>query len=69
MRRCKICGGKAEIIDSKDVVINRYASGYKVICSNIGCNNMTDWYRSEAQAISTWQDANEDKKNEKVCKG
>ena len=58
MRRCKVCGSKAEIIDSKDVVINRYVSGFKVICSNIGCPNDTGWFGSEAQAISAWQDLN-----------
>lgn len=69
MRRCKICGGKAELIDSKDAVIHRYVSGFKVICSSIGCKNMTDWYGSESQAISAWQDMNkEEHKGEKVRK-
>lgn len=58
MRKCKLCGGNAEIIDSMDAIINRYVSGFKVICSNIGCNNATGWYGSEEQAISAWQDAN-----------
>jgi len=68
MRKCKLCGARAELIDSKDVVINRYVSGFKVICSNLACKNTTDWYGSEAQAISAWQDANKETKNEKVCK-
>ena len=58
MRRCKLCGGKAEIITSEDVIINKYVKGYKVICSGIGCQNETEWFRSEAQAISNWQDNN-----------
>ena len=58
MRKCKICGKKAELISSEDVIINRYAKGYKVICSGVGCLNSTEWYGSEAQAISAWQDAN-----------
>ena len=58
MRKCKLCGGKAEIIYSEDLVTTKYVTGYKVICSNIGCTNSTDWYGSESQAISTWQDAN-----------
>ena len=58
MRRCKSCGGKAEIITSEDVIINRYVTGYKVICSAIGCPNETDWFGSEAQAVSAWQDNN-----------
>lgn len=58
MRKCNICGGKAEIITSEDVIINKYVKGYKVICSNIGCQNSTDWFGTEAQAISSWQDNN-----------
>jgi hypothetical protein len=58
MRRCCVCGGKAEIIPSMDAIINSCSSGYKVICSNIGCTNATDWYSSEYQAISAWQDSN-----------
>lgn len=58
MRNCKLCGGKAELIDSKDAVISRYVSGFKVICSNLGCKNCTKWFGSEAQAISAWQDNN-----------
>ena len=69
MRKCKLCGSRAELIDSKDVVINRYVSGFKVICSNLGCKNATIWYGSESQAISAWQEANKESKNEKVCKG
>lgn len=58
MRRCKLCGGKAEIITSEDVIINKYVKGYKIICSGIGCQNETEWFGSEAQAISNWQDNN-----------
>lgn len=58
MRKCKLCGGKAEIITSDDVIINKYVEGYKVICSNLGCPNTTEWFGSEAQAISAWQDSN-----------
>ena len=58
MRRCKICGGKAEIITSDDMIINKYVKGYKVICSTIGCSNGTEWYGTEEQAISSWQDNN-----------
>lgn len=58
MRKCKLCGSKAELITSEDVVINKYVKGYKVICHNLGCNNKTDWYGSEEQAISAWQDLN-----------
>lgn len=58
MRKCKLCGGKAEIITSDDMIINKYVEGYKVICSNLGCSNTTDWYGSEALAISAWQDSN-----------
>ena len=64
MRRCAICGGKAEVITSEDIITNRFVTGYKVICSAIGCGNATDWYGSEAQAISIWQDAN--KKTAKI---
>jgi hypothetical protein len=58
MRKCKLCGGKAELIASKDMIIHDYALGYKVICSRIGCKNSTQWYPTEAQAISSWQDSN-----------
>lgn len=58
MRKCKECGSKAEIITSEDVIINQYVKGYKVICSNLGCQNETEWFGSEAQAVSVWQDAN-----------
>ena len=58
MRRCKLCGGKAEIITSEDLIINKYAVGYKVICSNIGCPLETDWWDTEEKAISEWQDSN-----------
>lgn len=58
MRKCKVCGSKAEIITSEDVIINKYVKGYKVICSNLGCSNETDWCSSEASAISDWQDSN-----------
>ena len=58
MRKCKLCGSKAEVITSEDVIINKYVKGYKVICSKIGCPNKTDWYGSEAQAVSVWQDEN-----------
>lgn len=58
MRKCKLCGGKAEILTSEDMIINKYVKGYKVICSAIGCLNSTDWYGSEEQAISAWQESN-----------
>ena len=58
MRRCKLCGKKAEIITSEDLIINKYTTGYKVICSTIGCQNETAWYGTEEQAISAWQDSN-----------
>ena len=58
MRRCELCGSKAEIITSDGIIISKYPQGYKVVCSRIGCNNETDWYGSEEQAISAWQDAN-----------
>lgn len=58
MKKCKLCGGKAEIITSEGITISKYAKGYKVICSRIGCNNETDWVKTEAQAISEWQDSN-----------
>lgn len=61
MRRCALCGKKAELITSEDVIISKYVTGYKVICSDICCTNSTDWYDTEAQAISAWQDQN--KKN------
>ena len=58
MRRCCLCGGKAEIITSEDVIINKYVKGYKAICTNFGCPNETDWFSTEEQALSSWQDAN-----------
>ena len=58
MRKCKLCGSKAEIITSEDAIINKFIVGYKVICSNLGCQNATDWYGDESQAISEWQDSN-----------
>lgn len=58
MRKCKLCGGKAEILTSEDIIINKCVSGYTVVCSNIGCPNRTDWFNNEYQAISAWQDAN-----------
>lgn len=58
MRKCKVCGGKAEIITSEEVIIRKYVKGYRVICSNLGCKNETDWYGSEEKAISVWQDLN-----------
>jgi len=58
MRKCSLCGCKAEIITSEDVIINKYVKGYKVICSNIGCQNSTDWYGTADQAVSSWQDSN-----------
>ena len=58
MRKCRLCGGKAEIITSEGITIPKYAKGYKVICSNIGCNNSTNWERTEELAISAWQDGN-----------
>jgi hypothetical protein len=58
MRKCKLCGSKAEIITSEDVIINKYVKGYKVICSNLACPNETNWYGNEEQAISEWQDTN-----------
>jgi len=63
MLRCKCCGGKAECISSMDAIINTCSTGYKVICSRIGCRNATKWYNTEYQAISAWQDAN---KNDEV---
>ena len=63
MRRCALCGGKAEIITSEDVIINKYVVGYKVICSEIGCPNETSWLKSEELAISAWQDANRKSKS------
>lgn len=58
MRKCKLCGGKATIINSEDAVINKYVVGYKVICDNLGCQNATAWYGTPEQAISEWQDSN-----------
>lgn len=58
MRKCCLCGSKAEIITSEDVIINKYVYGYKIICSNLGCSNCTDWYNSEESAVSAWQDCN-----------
>lgn len=58
MRKCKLCGSKAEVITSEDIIINSFTKGYKVICSNIGCINATGWFNSEYQAISAWQDNN-----------
>ena len=58
MRKCKLCGGKAELITSEDMIINKYVQGYKVICSAVGCLNSTDWYETDAQAISAWQELN-----------
>lgn len=58
MRKCKLCGGKAEIITSEDMIINKYVKGYKVICSNLGCQNETEWFGSEEQAVTNWQDSN-----------
>jgi len=63
LRKCKLCGGKAEIITSEDVIINKYVKGYKVICSVIGCPNGTDWFGTEEQAISAWQDSNRKSKS------
>lgn len=58
MRRCCMCGSKAEVITSQNLIINKYTLGYKVICSNIGCPNKTDWFETEARAITAWQDNN-----------
>lgn len=58
MRRCKLCGKKAEIITSEDVIINKYVKGYKVICSNLVCSNETAWWGTEEHAISEWQELN-----------
>jgi len=58
MRKCQLCGSKAEIISSGDTVITKYVRGYMVICSNLVCPNKTEWFSSEEQAISAWQDAN-----------
>ena len=58
MRKCKLCGGDAELITSEEVIINKYVRGYKVICSQIGCKNETDWYGTEKQAVYAWQDSN-----------
>ena len=65
MRKCKLCGGKAEIITSEDVIINEYVVGYKVICSTLGCQNSTEWCGSEDQAVSEWQDNNKKAKSVK----
>ena len=61
MKKCKVCNSKGEILTSEDLVINKYVKGYKVICTNLGCKNCTDWYGSGEQAISAWDDLN--KKN------
>ena len=58
MRKCKMCGSKAEIITSEDMIINKYVKGYKVICSNLGCQNGTEWFGSGEQAISAWDTIN-----------
>ena len=58
MRKCKLCGGNAELITSEDMIINKYVTGYKVICRNFGCKNETEWYGTAKQAISSWQDTN-----------
>ena len=58
MRKCKLCGSKAEIITSNDAIISKYVIGYKVICSNLGCQNETEWFGSEEQAVTDWQDSN-----------
>ena len=58
MRKCRLCGGKAELITSEGITIPKYAKGYKIICSRIGCSNETDWFGTEAQALSSWQDSN-----------
>ena len=58
MRKCKLCGSSAELITSEDMIINKYVTGYKVICRNFSCKNETEWYGTEQQAISAWQDAN-----------
>lgn len=63
MRKCKLCGGKAELITSEDVIINKYVKGYKVICSSIGCFNSTAWYGTEEQAVTAWQDSNKKSKS------
>jgi hypothetical protein len=43
---------------SHERFINKYVKGYKVICSNLACENKTDWFGTEEQAISVWQDSN-----------
>ena len=58
MRKCKLCGSKAEIITSEDVIINKYSEGFKVICSSLGCKNETEWFDTEERAVSAWQDFN-----------
>jgi len=58
MRKCKLCGGDAELITSEEVIINKYVRGYKVICSQIGCKNETAWYGTEKLAVYAWQDSN-----------
>lgn len=58
MRKCCLCGSKAELFSSEDVIINKYVVGYAVMCSNIGCPNKTEWFSNEYQAISAWQDLN-----------
>lgn len=58
MLHCALCGKEAEIITSEDVIIRKYVMGYKIICSNIGCFNATDWYVSPEKAISAWESIN-----------
>ena len=58
MRKCKLCGNKGELITSEDLVIRYYVEGHKVICTNLGCKNCTDWYGSATQAISAWDELN-----------
>jgi hypothetical protein len=53
-----MCGSKAELISSEDIIINDFTKGYKIICSNIGCPNDSGWFKTEYQAISAWQDKN-----------
>ena len=58
MRKCRYCGSSAELITSEDMIISKYVVGYKVICQNFSCSNSTEWFATEQQAISAWQDAN-----------
>ena len=68
MRKCILCGSTAELLTSEDMIINKYVVGYKVICQNFSCKNSTDWYGSEKQAISAWQDMNKNNVSKCIAK-